>query len=49
MNWYGSGFITIINYASTADAPGEAFELITENNIDILTELSQELLIESAP
>lgn len=37
------GFIIIINYGSVGEAPSEQFELITENNFDILTESGNEL------
>lgn len=49
MNFWGSGFITIINYSALADAVSEKFELITEDNNDILTEAGQEILIEASP
>lgn len=48
MNWFGSGFITIINYSSgVSEAVIEKNALLTENNLDILTESSQNILIES--
>ena len=46
MNWYGSGFITIINYASGAQGAMEANTIDTESGQNILTEDSRELLIE---
>jgi hypothetical protein len=46
MNWYGSGFITIILYATGGAAALNENELLTENNLDILTELSQSILTE---
>lgn len=49
MNWYGSGFITIINYASGASMANESFAILTENSLDILTESSAELLTEASP
>lgn len=50
MNWFGSGFITIINYASISDASGAQFqELLTEVGINILTESSLEILTEASP
>ena len=45
----GSGFITIINYSAGAAAFAEEFSLITENNIDILTESGLNILIEASP
>ena len=48
MNWYGSGFITIINYSSAmSEALTEEHTILTENNLNILTESSQDILIES--
>jgi len=50
MNWWeGGGFIQIINYSGIAEAMTEGFAILTENDFDILTELSQELLVESSP
>ena len=46
-NW-GSGFITIINYSSIAEAALEDDTLITENGFNILTESGMELLVETA-
>ena len=48
MNWWGSGFIPIIIYASIAEASQQDDTLITENGFDILTESGQELLVETA-
>lgn len=47
MNWHGSGFITIINYASGSEAEAETFTLNTEDGFDILTEDGIEILVES--
>jgi hypothetical protein len=45
MNWWGSGFITMINYASgAAIAPEENNAILTEDSNEILTESSQPLL-----
>jgi len=43
MNWYGSGFVPIIIYASTTGvgAGDDVNALLTENNLNILTENSQ--------
>jgi hypothetical protein len=38
MNYVGGGFIPIINYSSIAESILEEFSLMTENNLDILTE-----------
>lgn len=46
VNW-GSGFITIINYSAGADIIMQENVILTENNLDILTESSQELLTET--
>lgn len=48
MNWYGSGFITIINYSSTTESFQEDDTILTENSLDILTESGMELLAETA-
>lgn len=48
MNWYGSGFICIINYGSIAEAFQQDDTILTENSIDILTESGLELLTETA-
>jgi len=48
MHWWGSGFITIINYSSIAEASQQDDTLITESGLDILTEAGQELLVETA-
>lgn len=41
---YG-GLVVIINYSSGVQADIEDFALLTENNIFILTELSDEILV----
>lgn len=47
MNWYGGGFIPIINYsAASAEIVVQDHAILTENSIDILTESSLELLTE---
>ena len=47
MNSYGSGFITILNYAYYESGSEELRDLITESGQNILTELSQDILIET--
>lgn len=47
MNWYGGGFIQIINYGMGVEAVVEGFTLETENNFDLLTENADPILIES--
>jgi hypothetical protein len=46
MNWVGSGFITQIIYAAQGGAFDDAFSILTENSIMILTENSDEIDIE---
>lgn len=48
MNVLGSGFITILIYAFMGEIVAQDDTILTENNFDILTEASQELLRESA-
>lgn len=49
MNWFGSGFIPIIIYGTTAEAVEEANALITENGANnIWTESSKDILTENA-
>lgn len=48
MNWFGSGFVTIINYGSFAEAIEESFVLLTEDGNNLFTEDGNDLLIESA-
>ncbi len=48
MNWPGSGFTTIINSASNGAAAGIPGAIITENNLDIMTEDSNTLVIEDS-
>jgi hypothetical protein len=48
MNWWGSGFIPVIIYASAGGFIEDKFVLQTENNLDILTESGEEILVESA-
>lgn len=45
MNWIGSGFITILNYASYGEAVEEEGALITESGSNILTEDSKDILV----
>lgn len=40
------GFIPIIYYQVYAEATAQADTILTENNFDIMTELSEELLVE---
>lgn len=44
--WPGSGFISIILYASGIGTEQEQKAILTENNLDILTETSLSLLTE---
>lgn len=44
MNWFGSGMITILLYASAGEIITEQKALLTEINQDILTENSNEIL-----
>lgn len=46
MNWWGSGFATIIIYGSYFQGEEEEFALITENNLNILTESGNDILVE---
>jgi len=48
MQWWGSGFIPIILYGTGGGSVLNDNQLLTESNIDILTEISQTILIESA-
>lgn len=43
---FGSGFITILTYGSGGGAIQEVFALLTENDINILTENSNNILVE---
>lgn len=45
MNW-GSGFISVLIYATGFGAEEEQNAILTENNFDILTESSLSLLTE---
>jgi hypothetical protein len=47
MNWFGSGFVTIIIYGLFSESPIQDNAILTENNLDLLTENSMELLIEN--
>ncbi len=47
MHWWGSGFVPIIIYAGSGSFVESQHVLLTENNFDILTEDSKELLIET--
>lgn len=48
MNWQGSGFVPIIIYSLVAVGGGESdsFSLITESNLNILTENGNNIDIE---
>jgi hypothetical protein len=46
MNWFGSGFIPILIYASGIATEEEQNAILTENNLDILTESSDSILTE---
>jgi hypothetical protein len=46
MNWYGSGFIPIILYGSGLATAQDQNEILTENSLDILTQISQSILTE---
>lgn len=48
MNWWGSGFVTIINYGSIAQAVEENFAILTENGINLTTESGNDLLTEDS-
>lgn len=48
MNIWGGGFIPIILYATGGASVLNDNQLLTENNIDILTETGNTILIESA-
>ncbi|MDP4145627.1 MAG: hypothetical protein Q8936_14265 [Bacillota bacterium] len=47
MNWFGSGFITIIIYGSSFVGPEEEFSLLTENGLNILTENGDDILVDN--
>lgn len=47
MNWFGGGFITIINYSGTSTAVvAIQHPILTENNLDLLAEDSNYLEVE---
>lgn len=46
MNWWGSGFITQIIYAAISGAGDDQFNILTESNLDLLTENGDDLQIE---
>ena len=48
MNVWGSGFIPIILYGTGGASVLNDNQLLTENNLDILTETGNTILIESA-
>lgn len=48
MNWFGSGFITIIIYGSIGAAVEEKFSILTESGMNLLTESGSDLLTEDA-
>lgn len=48
MNWFGSGFVTIIIYGTGGNSVLNDNQLLTENSLDILTESNNTILIESA-
>ncbi len=48
MNWWGSGFVPIIIYAAASSAAIDFTSIVTESNLDILTEDGKEILVESA-
>ena len=45
MNWFGSGFVPIIIYATGGSSAVDYGALVTENNLDILTESGNEILV----
>lgn len=45
MNWFGGGFITIINYVASTVAE-QGTPLMTENNFNLLTEDGKNILVE---
>ena len=47
MSWWGGGFITIIIYGTSSEAVEEANALLTQNGLNILTELSQDILTQA--
>ena len=48
MIWIGSGFIPIIIYSTNSgEIVPQQHTILTENNLDILTESGQELLTET--
>lgn len=47
MNWYGGGLVCIINYSYMGETALQDDTILTENNFDIMTEASQELLRET--
>jgi hypothetical protein len=47
MNWYGSGYLLLLNYANYAEAAVENKTLETENGFNLLTEDGKELLVET--
>jgi len=46
MNWWGSGFITIMIYGSFSESHEQQFTILTENGFDLLTEDGNALLTE---
>lgn len=48
MNVLGSGFIPVIIYGLMGEPAAQDDTILTENNFDLMTEGSQELLRESA-
>jgi len=43
MNWWGSGFVPILIYAAGASTAADDKALLTENNLNILTETGQDI------
>ncbi len=46
MNWYGGGFIPVILYQNYAQGAEEEFALTTEDSQNILTENSDDILVD---
>lgn len=47
MNWFGSGLIPILIYASAGEIIADQTAILTENNLNVLTESSQDIETES--
>lgn len=47
MNWWGSGFIPIIIYATGSSIVDDSNAILTEDGLNLLTEASQNIDIEN--